>query len=82
MEQLDNAKKLIGAAMTGIKTQIALDMLLQSIEEINKAESEINGYVKINTHAPYTVKCDVCGCSPSIYIQTQYGTFCQAHARY
>ena len=28
------------------------------------------------------VKCDVCGCHPSVIIRTEFGTFCQAHARY
>lgn len=27
-------------------------------------------------------KCDVCGCHPSVIIRTEFGTFCQAHARY
>lgn len=27
-------------------------------------------------------KCDICGCSPSAIIRTQYGTFCVAHVRY
>ena len=28
------------------------------------------------------VKCDVCGCRPGVIIRTEFGTFCQAHARY
>ena len=27
-------------------------------------------------------KCDVCGCHTSVIIRTEFGTFCQAHARY
>ena len=27
-------------------------------------------------------KCDVCGCHPSVIIRTEFGTFCQAHARF
>ena len=27
-------------------------------------------------------KCDVCGCHPNVIIRTEFGTFCQAHARY
>jgi hypothetical protein len=27
-------------------------------------------------------KCDVCKCHPNVIIQTKFGTFCQAHARY
>ena len=28
------------------------------------------------------IKCDACGCHPSVIITTQFGTFCQEHARY
>ena len=27
-------------------------------------------------------KCDVCGCHPNVIIRTEFGTFCQAHARH
>jgi hypothetical protein len=28
------------------------------------------------------IKCDICGCAPSIIIRTEFGTFCKSHARY
>ncbi len=33
---------------------------------------------------PNVVKsvCDICGCSPSVIITTEFGTFCKEHARY
>ena len=28
------------------------------------------------------IKCDVCGCHPSLVIRTEFGTFCQQHTKY
>ena len=28
------------------------------------------------------IRCDTCGCHPSVIVRTQFGTFCQQHARY
>jgi hypothetical protein len=33
-------------------------------------------------YASKFIKCDVCGCYPSVIIKTQFGTFCQLHAKY
>lgn len=46
------------------------------IEAINEA------LVIADVSESYLAKCDVCGCHPSVIIRTEFGTFCQAHARY
>lgn len=30
----------------------------------------------------YPMKCDACGCHPSVVVTTQHGTFCAEHAKY
>jgi hypothetical protein len=46
------------------------------IEAINEA------LVIADVSESHLAKCDVCGCHPSVIIRTEFGTFCQAHARY
>ena len=37
----------------------------------------------IVTYAQATpIKCDACGCHPNVLIITEFGTFCQEHAKY
>jgi len=42
MEQLDNAKKLIRNCFTGVRSEIALDMLIKSVEYIDEASKIID----------------------------------------
>lgn len=43
-----------------------------------------NQYISLNQESAEreVTKCDVCGCYPSVIITTEFGTFCNAHAKY
>lgn len=56
--------------------EIANERILELEEQVKKLSS--------NTVLADCIlrKCDVCGCHPSTIITTEFGTFCNAHAKY
>lgn len=58
-----------------------------SLNKINYVIEEndiklINESLSIYDDNDIFLKCDKCGCHPNVIIRTQFGTFCQLHARY
>ena len=50
-------------------------------EQTEPCKTEI-ATMSIPVAIPSIVKCDACGCHPSVLIVTEFGTFCQEHAKY